>query len=203
MKIKFFRDDQKENSIWRVNTMCLLMFFFSFFAIPSVFLFNRVKAGRIGKMNRMPRGNVFLIFYSCCLRESRLFSSRFDLNLEVGVRIAYSCSNVESVCRRARELEGREKKKSEEICTSPAWNDEWAALSILLSDIVLTIKGKRCEKFNPGQTRVTRPLVYNSTRISAHLPFSVVATFGIKYSSSSCDLNNVDTFASTRPLCRE
>lgn len=121
--------------------------FFSLFAISFVFLFNRAKAGRIGKMNRMPRGNVFLIFYSCCLREPRLFSSRFDLNLEVGVRIAYS-SNVESVYRRARELEGREEKKREEICTSPAWNDEWAALSILLSDIVLTIKGKRCEK--PG-----------------------------------------------------
>lgn len=40
-----------------------------------------------------------------------LFSSRFDLNPEVGVRIAYSCTNVESVWRRARKLQGRERER--------------------------------------------------------------------------------------------
>lgn len=171
-----------------------VFFFFSFRDSFRFFLFNRAKAGRMGKMNRMPRGNVFLIFYSCCLREPRLFSSRFDLNLEVGVRIAYS-SNVESVYRRARELEGSEGKEMRgNLHVSRL---EWWMSCFIYSTLRYRSDYSRKEMREiRGKTRVTEPLVYNSTRISAHLPlFSVVATFGIKYSSPLCDLNNVETFA--------
>lgn len=95
----------KENSMWRVNTTCLFFFFYDFLSFSfSTALRQKGSAKWIVCLEE-----TYFSYFIPAAVPSPFFITVWFEPWSWG---SYSCSNVKSVWRRARELEGRERKRN-------------------------------------------------------------------------------------------